>query len=76
MGAGAGAGAAGLLLLFGLEKLGGFGLEALADGRDDLDEPEDHEGEQQELHDGREEGAVAEYRGAGLDEGLVGLGAV
>ena len=37
--------------------------------------PEDHEGEQQELHDGREEGAVAEYRGAGLDEGLVGLGA-
>ena len=74
-GRGGGSGRGGLLLLFGLEKLGGFGLEALADGRDDLDEPEDHEGEQQELHDGREEGAVAEYRGAGLDEGLVGLGA-
>lgn len=36
LGRGRGGGSGGLLLLFGLEKLGGFGLEALADGRDDL----------------------------------------
>lgn len=64
----------GLLVLFGLEELGGFGFKTLADRRDDLDEPEDHEGEEQKLHDGREEGAVAEHRGAGLDESVVGFG--
>lgn len=47
VGAGAGAGSACLLVLFGLEELGGFGFKTLADRRDDLDEPEDHEGEEQ-----------------------------
>ena len=62
-----------LLVFLFLQKLRRFALELHAGGRDHLDEPEDDEGQKEEVDDRREEGPVAEDRGARGGEGFVGF---